>query len=284
MRDADPSPDSYRLSEAEHQRIFENRILHRFAEIQSVERPTVHFFGAQPGAGKTRAEARVAQELVAQDGLNTVLPIIGDDFRPYHPRFAELMHENDEIAARYTAADSGRWVEKTITHALQLRPHVLIEGTLRRPEVTEASARPFVESGFTAELHVLAVHEYVSRSRIFERYIQQLHASGHGRYTMKVDHDVSYGALPMSTEKLMTSGSFITTTLTGMDGEVLAVARADDEASQRALLAQLDEIRLTPPETNVLLGRLDQFSEVATALGKERMLRDVEELRREILG
>lgn len=109
--------------------------------------------------------------------------IIGDDFRPYHPSYMQLMAEDDQRAADFTAADSARWVQLAIERSLAVRPHVIIEGTLRRPAVTISSARPYAQAGFASALHVVAVHEHVSRSRIFERYLRQIQHRGVGRYS-----------------------------------------------------------------------------------------------------
>ena len=122
MNDAYPIHEAYRLSDAERQRIFATNILRRFERIKPVTHPTVHFFGAQPGAGKTQAEAVVAAQLHERDGPNSVMAIIGDDLRAYHPQYEQLMVDDDQRAAPFTASDSAWWVEQAIEHAPAAAP------------------------------------------------------------------------------------------------------------------------------------------------------------------
>lgn len=189
--------ERYLLSAAASRRIFTHRIVPtEFAGIKGVEHPVVHFFGGQPGAGKSVAQSEVTSAVAATEGIGAIANIIGDDFRPHHPQYNRLLAEDDEAAAFYTDLDSGRWVEQAIAWAIEHQPHVILEGTFRRPEVAVESARAFVNAGFEARLHVLAVHKFVSRARIFGRYYDQLKANGRGRYTLPAAHDASYDILP----------------------------------------------------------------------------------------
>lgn len=150
--------ERYLLSDTESRRIFAERIVPtEFAGIAGVHRPVVHFFGGQPGAGKSVAQGAVTTAIIAADGIGAVASIIGDDFRPHHPAYNRLLAEDDEAAAFYTDLDSGRWFEQAIAWAIERRPHVILEGTFRRPEVTIESAKNFADSGFEAHVHVLAV-------------------------------------------------------------------------------------------------------------------------------
>ncbi|RRD23354.1 zeta toxin family protein [Actinomyces bowdenii] len=224
-----PAHEAYRLSEAENQQTFEELILYEeYRHLRPAAEPTAQFFGGQPGAGKKRPEQLVIAQLSEHDGPETVMPIIGDDFRIYHPQYRWLMDQDDQRASDATAADSARWVERAIVHSLTLGPHVVIEGTLRRPEVTAACARQYQEAGFNAFLHVVAVHEHVSRTRIFERYLQQVRHRGVGRYTPHQAHQVAYQALPASLDTLIASGLFATIQLYDMDGQVIATAPRGD--------------------------------------------------------
>src|SRR5690606_16167385 len=106
----------------------------------------------------------------------------------------------------YTDRDSGRWVEKVIDYTLELRPHVVLEGTLRRPEVALGTAEQYSAAGFSTELHVVAVHEFVSRLRIFGRYLEQLDRDGHGRYTLPEAHRGVYENLPKAVGQIASAG------------------------------------------------------------------------------
>jgi hypothetical protein len=134
-------PDRHLLSERESQEIFDRWITaRRYGGLEPVEHPSVHFFGGQPGAGKPSILDTTAEFLRAADGRDSVAQVIGDELRAYHPMYDALLRASDEDAAFYTDLDSGRWVEKSIDQVLGGRSHLILEGTLRRPEVTLSSA------------------------------------------------------------------------------------------------------------------------------------------------
>lgn len=128
MSEHKPNRERYLLSEAENSRIFREYLLPlEYGDVQGVDTPYVHFFGAQPGAGKSVLQGSVRDELIARDGLNTVMTIAGDRFRAYHPEYGRLLEEDDESAALYTDMDTNRWVEQAVNASYDLRPHVILE-------------------------------------------------------------------------------------------------------------------------------------------------------------
>jgi len=134
-------PDRYRLSEKEHQTIFEKEIKPRiFASAQSVSQPSAIIFGGQPGAGKSAAIDAAMQELSQQGGA---VEIIGDDLRGYHPAYESLMEQDDKTGAFYTDRDTGRWVEKAIAEAKTQRVNLVIEGTMRDGDKVAATMQSF---------------------------------------------------------------------------------------------------------------------------------------------
>lgn len=276
--------ERFALGDAENRRIFDQRIAPtEFAGIVGVAHPGVHFFGGQPGAGKSVMQAGATTALVSADGPASVLSIIGDDFRAHHPEFARLLIDDDEAAAFYTDLDSGRWVEQAIAWAVRRRPHAVLEGTLRRPAVTLRSASQFLDAGFAAHLHVVAAHRFVSRTRIFGRYVDQLGRHGHGRYTLPDAHDASYDRLPSAVSELADAGSFETITVYSALGDVI-VAVSRDEAGEAAAEA-VRSVHSTPPPAAVreeLLGLLDGYADALAQHGKSAALRDLEALRLEI--
>ncbi|MCL2825910.1 MAG: zeta toxin family protein [Eggerthellaceae bacterium] len=225
------SPEKHALSKYENQRIFETYIIpNYFDKLTSATNPSVHFFGAQPGAGKSAIQASTKQALVELDGASSVASIIGDEFRSYHPDYSTLMQEDDNLAAFYTDHDSGRWVERSITYTLQAKPHVILEGTLRNPQTTLDTANLYKDAGFEQYLHIVAVHEFISRLRIFERYIGQIEKAGFGRYTMPEAHGRAYTALPQSLKTLTESRMFHGITIYNASGNVIAQANGVTEA------------------------------------------------------
>ena len=105
-----PDPDQYRLSEPEHQRIYEYEIRPvLFRKPVPVHEPVAVILGGQPGAGKSASIVVAVNELAKHGGA---VKILGDELRSYHPHYQNLLEKDDKTAAFYTDRDSGLWVEK----------------------------------------------------------------------------------------------------------------------------------------------------------------------------
>lgn len=86
--------------------------------------PITVFLGGQPAAGKTRAQRRLTG---IYDGL--LAPIIGDDFRRYHPDYERLLSEAPLDMPDATAKAAGYWTGRAVACADEKRASCIIEGT-----------------------------------------------------------------------------------------------------------------------------------------------------------
>lgn len=285
MIERDGRPERYLLSPEENEAIFTERLLPAvFGRTRGVEEPSANFFGAQPGAGKSVLQRELITTLRRQTGKESVAAIIGDEFRPYHPLYNDFLEQNDELAAFYTDRDSATWVEKSIAYTLEVRPHVVLEGTLRNPAITLETAADYHRHGFSTELHLVAVHEFISRTRIFGRYLDQIQRNGHGRYTLPEAHDRAYRVLPGSLRTIATAGIMDRITLYNLNGTPIATATGDEpEASTvlfSALEAERDPSRLDATNLDDILA---QYQEQLLPYHRENVVRDIEALRTEIV-
>ena len=192
--------DRYRLSEAEHQEVFERDIKpDLFAGAKSSDRPVAVIFGGQPGAGKSAAVDAVLRDLAPHGGA---VQIIGDQLRSYHPAYGSLMRADDKTAAFYTDKDSGRWVEKSIAYARKNRWNLVIEGTMRSPAVVAATMQSLRQAGYEIDARALAVNERVSWQGVMQRYEEQKADRGVGRMTAPHSHRDAYNGMPKTLERI----------------------------------------------------------------------------------
>jgi len=117
-----------------------------FRRAMAPEPPIEVLLGGQPGAGKTRATALVAKELYPDAG---VTPIVGDDFRQFHPDYRRTLREDPLRTPEVTAAAVGRWVQMSVEHAVEHRFPVLVEGTWRNAGVPLRAAEMAQGAGYT---------------------------------------------------------------------------------------------------------------------------------------
>ena len=194
------NPDQYRLSEADHQTIFERDIQPElFAEAKSSDHPVAVIYGGQPGAGKSAAIDEAMNELRERGGA---VQIIGDDLRDYHPQYALLMGRDDKTAAYYTDRDTGRWVEKAIAEAKALRVNLVIEGTMRDGDKVAATMESLRAAGYKIDARALAVSARLSEQGILQRYENQKADRGAGRMTAPEAHRAAYDGMLETIERI----------------------------------------------------------------------------------
>lgn len=196
--------DRYRLTEAQHQQIFDKRIAPLVLGGATPDpAPVAIVFGGQPGAGKSPA---IDAAVRAHASTNGIVQILGDDLRAFHPKYATLMAADDKTAAAYTDRDAGAWVEKLIAAARDRRLNVIVEGTMRRPEVVESTLQGLRDAGYRTEARVLAVSPEMSWLGVLQRYEAQREDRGYGRMTQRAAHDAAVDGLPRSLEAIESKG------------------------------------------------------------------------------
>jgi len=194
------NPEQYRLSEDEHQTIFEKEIKpDLFAGTKSSDRPVAVILGGQPGAGKSASVDNAMIELQSKGGA---VKIEGDALRDYHPAYSDLMVEDDNTAAFYTDRDSGRWVEKAIAYAKEQRVNLVIEGTMRNPDVVASTMKSLREAGYEIDARALAVNWQLSEQGIIQRYEHQKADRGVGRMTTPEAHKAAYDGMLNTLERI----------------------------------------------------------------------------------
>src|SRR3546814_184981 len=164
---ADRDPEQHSLAPQLLEEIYRTEISpDLFASARTAERPTVIVLGGQPGAGKTPMQSLATREFAGRGGI---VKIIGDDLRAFLPHYHELQRTNDKTAAFFTDRDSGRLVEMAIADAVQRRVNVLVEGTMRNPDVVAKTLRDFRGAGFETDARALAVSPELSSLGILQR-------------------------------------------------------------------------------------------------------------------
>ena len=277
--------DRYRLTEAEHQAIFDKRIKHHlFADAKPQGHPVGVVFGGQPGAGKSAAVDAALGDL--QD-RGAAVQIIGDDMRGYHPRYARLMQEDDRTAAFYTDRDTGRWVEKAIQYAKEQRLNIVIEGTMRDGDKVADTMQSLRGAGYEVDARVLAVDERLSWQGVLQRYEAQKADRGSGRLTTPQAHQAAYDGLPLTIERIERDKLADRVTVYRRGGEAIYsnALRAGDWQQPPGARATVEGERTRPmtlQERQNYVEGYDKLAAMLTRPGRQATAaeqRDVDELR-----
>ncbi|MBW9207969.1 zeta toxin family protein [Mumia sp. zg.B17] len=186
------------LSPEELRKTFDKRIRPTLTSAhQDGHAATIHVVGAQPGAGKSRVIGALAQSFPG------AVPVIGDDFRPAHPRYEDLMRDDPLAMPAVTAQASGVWVGMALEYLRNTQTEILLETTMRQATVVNATLRDFKTAGYRTELHVLAVPPELSRLGTLTRYTGQVEDVGAGRWTPGKMHDIAAAAVPETLDAVL---------------------------------------------------------------------------------
>jgi predicted ABC-type ATPase len=194
-------PDTFALSEAEHERIFRKEILPTCIPdgLTQSPQPTAVILGGQPGAGKTALLEAAEADLRA---IGATVVINGDDLRSFHPQYKTLQRSDPENAAQLTNLDSGKWVEKVIAAGIERQVNLVIESTMRNSDVFASTARKLHDAGYGVEARAIAVNERVSWQGIHTRYEGMIEHGAAPRFTVREAHDAGAAGMLVTLRRI----------------------------------------------------------------------------------
>ncbi|MGF1600089.1 MAG: zeta toxin family protein [Acidimicrobiales bacterium] len=179
------------------EQLFQTHIAADLGRYQAVAvaRPQLVVIGGQPGSGKSSGAYRYIQKFHDQGGL---VPIIGDDYRRFHPQFLDVLTTDDTNLAGTTGPAALWWVQAASAWCLDRRVNLLIEATLRDGEQSfnPTVAARFAGAGYQINVISLAVPALISRLGIVHRYVQQRQVAGGALWTTLEAHDRAFRSLP----------------------------------------------------------------------------------------
>ncbi|WP_440569496.1 zeta toxin family protein [Stenotrophomonas sp. STK17_22] len=180
------------LSDAESSRVFKERILPVLLSSRSArgplpEQPTALLLGGQPAAGKTPHLNDAAREFSGR-GATWVLNF--DNLRAYHPHHDELIaRHGSREALHMMKGESGKWFKMLLTEAQRRKVNIVMETTMRQPDVVAKQVAEFRGNGYKVHARVLAVPEQESWVSNRFRYEQMNVLGTAARLTPRSIHD-----------------------------------------------------------------------------------------------
>lgn len=183
---------SVELSDDDSRRIFKERILpvvlaSRSARGPAPHEPTALLLGGQPAAGKTPHLNDATREL---SGKGATWVINGDNLYAYHPQHDDLIaRHGSRDALEMMKGESGRWIKMLLAEAQRRQVNIVMETTMRQPDVVAKQAAEFRNNGYKVHARVLAVPEQESWVSNRFRYEQMNVLGTAARLTPRSIHD-----------------------------------------------------------------------------------------------
>lgn len=176
--------------------IFEARKEAFFKGKSASENPIAIILGGQPACGKSTL-IRVAE---ADHPLQNFLTVNGDLYRPFHPN-KELIKDPIKYPIE-TQIFSSVFTEKLIEEAIKRKCNIIIEGTMRNPDVPLKTAQKFKDAGFRVEAYIIAAPKEFTQLGLYNRYQEEILKKGQGRLADIDSHNKAVNGLMKSANQL----------------------------------------------------------------------------------
>ncbi|GHT16823.1 hypothetical protein AGMMS4956_19910 [Bacteroidia bacterium] len=158
--------------------------------------PIAVILGGQPASGKSG----IIKQIQKDDAF--VLAINGDEYRQYHPDCEYLMQYNPLEFPTITQNFSNIFTEHLIQDAASRRFNMIVEGTMRNPDVPTGTAAMLRTAGYKVGVAVIAAHPKITELTTYRRYVEQVETTGYGRLTDIASHNAACAGLLTSVDTL----------------------------------------------------------------------------------
>lgn len=228
---------SYDVSQGEMQSIYKT-IFARYAQnYPSIQFPRIAILGGQPAAGKSSVAKRIMPSF-----SSAAMPvhIDLDELRQFHPQYQTIYNTDPLNMGTHTHSAAGEWTVMLLHDAKTAKNDILYEITLRSVDWTKLEIERFKDDGYAVDLHVLAVHESISRLGLFQRFENAVKEGKVPRFVPLAVHDAAYQNLPGNVDYLENTCFLDTVTVNNRKGDIL-YNREDQQGDPAAMKAILDE-------------------------------------------
>ena len=159
--------------------------------------PKAFILGGQGAVGKGNINRRIIEQYPDCDFLE----INGDNYRVEHPDY-DVLKRDEFNYSRVTQVFSNVFTEGLIEEAIKRRMNVIVEGTMRNPDVPFATAKKFRDAGYHVEAHAIAAPMEYSSINLLNRYAKELDIQGFGRLADMSSHNRAVEGVSQSMDKL----------------------------------------------------------------------------------
>lgn len=174
----------YKLSSAENERIFRERIVPQMFDATSQRKPLLMILGGQTGAGKT-ATAAMLERVLRQRG--NPIHVNMDFYNSHHPQFTKLRATDPANADAYLRPDGDRWWRRAQEYSASKRADVILESAMLARIEFEDILQLFRAAGYRTEVALMAVPAPMSRLGILDRFSREVREQGFGRMVSTAD-------------------------------------------------------------------------------------------------
>lgn len=167
------------------------------ADLVSQEKPLAFILGGQPASGKSK----LAKEFMGNFSNDNILFVNGDIYREFHPNRQELIN-NPLSYSKETQIFSNVFTENLIREAIENKYNIMVEGTMRNPQVPYNTAKMFKENGYEVEILAISAPSVFTELGLYNRYQEEINFQGWGRLAEIESHNSAVSGILASLDLL----------------------------------------------------------------------------------
>ena len=161
------------------------------------EKPLAFILGGQPASGKSK----LAKEFMGNFSNDNILFVNGDIYREFHPNRQELIN-NPLSYSKETQVFSNVFTENLIREAIENKYNIMVEGTMRNPQVPYNTAKMFKENGYEVEILAISAPSVFTELGLYNRYQEEINFQGWGRLAEIESHNSAVSGILASLDLL----------------------------------------------------------------------------------
>lgn len=193
----------YKLTNEEHENIFEKIKEIYFFNKKPVKNPVAIIVGGQTGAGKTGLIS-YSQNQFKDDN---VVIINSDDIKAFHPYGAEIAKKYTELFTKITGQESDTWTSEIFEYAIENKYNLIFEVPMKNNRIVKTITK-LRDNNFLVKVRGLAVSNTESMMSVYERYVQQVKIRGWGRLVVPNHHNETYIGMPNTIDEIEKSNNY----------------------------------------------------------------------------
>lgn len=177
--------------------IFEKEKKYLLRGLESQKQPLAYILGGLPASGKSN----LASIVIDKNPTKNFLIVNGDIYIEFHPHYSELKKLPNLFSAE-TQIFSNVFTEALIQKAIENKYNIIIEGTMRNPQIPLKTAKLFQENGFKVEALAISAPAIFTELGLFVRYQEEINFQGWGRLAEMESHNNAVNGLPKALDLL----------------------------------------------------------------------------------
>lgn len=167
------------------------------SDLTPQEKPLAFILGGQPASGKSK----LAKEFMGNFSNDNILFVNGDIYREFHPNRQELIN-NPLLYSKETQFFSNVFTENLIREAIENKYNIMVEGTMRNPQVPYNTAKMFKENGYEVEILAISAPSVFTELGLYNRYQEEINFQGWGRLAEIESHNSAVSGILASLDLL----------------------------------------------------------------------------------